>query len=59
MPDWVDSRLNIANEMNNELEDIEQKLPKNETQRHKKELKENEKSISELWDLASKATYLT
>ena len=23
IPDWVDSRLNIANEMNSELEDIE------------------------------------
>ena len=28
IPDWVDSRLNIANEMDSELEYIEQKLPK-------------------------------
>lgn len=27
IPEWVDSRLNIANEMNSELEDIEYKLP--------------------------------
>lgn len=28
IPDWIDSRLNIANEMDSELEEIEQKLPK-------------------------------
>lgn len=28
IPEWVDSGLNIANEMNSELEDIEYKLPK-------------------------------
>lgn len=52
IPDWINSRLNITNEMISALEDKENKLSKIRQEDTKKELKKNEKSISELWYLA-------